>query len=138
MNRDVTRIGPQPEARIPYTRTRSDSGTPVRTLRARHPVPLLVTGVVAALVALLATAEITTTLAGDPLHHRASVWFDTHDHDQLCATPELMLASALLAAMGLTLVVLALVPARGDWLALCDDGVRPADGVPDPRRRTRE
>ncbi len=135
MKRDVIRTGPQDEARDPHPRTPGDSGAPVRTLRARHPLPLLVTGAVASLVALLATAEITTTLAGSPLHHQASVWFDTHDHDQLWATPEMMLASALLTSLGLTMVVLALVPARGDWLALCDDGVRPADGVPVPRRK---
>ncbi len=130
MNRDVTRTGPQNRARHPHPRTTSASEAPVRTLRARSPLPLLVTEAVASLVALLATAEITTTLAGSPLHHHAWIWFDTHGHEELWATPETMLASALLMSMGLTVVVLALVPARGDWLALCDDGVRPADGVP--------
>ncbi|MFC9086237.1 hypothetical protein [Nocardiopsis dassonvillei] len=138
MERDVTRTGPQDRARDPHPRTPGGSETPVRTLRARHPLPLLITGAVASLVALLATAEIATTLAGSPLHHQTSAWFDTHGHDQLWATPETMLASALLMSMGLTIVVLALVPARGDWLALCDDGVRPADGVPGPRREAEE
>lgn len=138
MKRDVTRIGPRNEARYPHPRTPDDSGIPVRTLRARPPLPLLVTGAVASLLALLATAEITTTLAGSPLHHRTSLWFGTHAHHQLWAAPEMMLASALLTSLGLTMVVLALVPARGDWLALCDNGVRPADGVPVPRRKAEE
>ncbi|ADH70154.1 hypothetical protein [Nocardiopsis dassonvillei] len=138
MKRDVTRTEPQNRARGPHPRTTSGSEAPVRTLRARPPLPLLVTGAVASLVALLATAEITATLVGSPLHHHAWIWFDTHGHDQLWATPETMLASALLMSMGLTVVVLALVPARGDWLALCDDGVRPADGVPGLRREAEE
>ncbi|PDP87617.1 hypothetical protein CQJ94_11260 [Glycomyces fuscus] len=136
MELDVARTEPQAGTGEP--RTRNGSGAPVRTLRARTPAPLLVTGTVASLAAVLATAEVTSTLAGGPLHHRVSVWFDTHGHDQLWATPEMMLASALLASMGLTVVVLALIPARGDWLALCDDGVRPADGVPAPGWGARE
>ncbi|WP_047870894.1 hypothetical protein [Nocardiopsis sp. RV163] len=138
MNHNVTRTGPQNRARDPHPRSTSGSEAPVRTLRARHPLPLLVTGTVASLVALLATAEITTTLAGGSLHHHAWIWFDTHGHEELWAAPEAMLASALLMSMGMTLVVLALVPARGDWLALCDDGVRPSDGVPGLRPAAEE
>ncbi|WP_026122447.1 hypothetical protein [Nocardiopsis halotolerans] len=134
MKRDVTRTGLRAGTRTPDARTHDNTAAPVRTLHARHPTPLLVTGAIAAVVTLVSSAEIVTTLVGRPLHEMVPLWAHLPEAAECWAAPEMMLASSLLAAVGLTLVVLSLVPARGDWLALCDDRVRPADGVPRPWR----
>ncbi len=101
----------------------------VRTLRARQPAALTVSIIVASVVAAVAVAEIITTLAGSPLHNRVWDCAASHGHDGAHAGPEMLIATSVLMALGLSVLVIALLPARGDWLALRTDGRRPADGV---------
>ncbi|OOC56237.1 MULTISPECIES: hypothetical protein [Nocardiopsis] len=111
---------------------RDGGARPVYVLRARLPVCWLFIKAGIAVVATLAVSEVVTALVGTPLHARAPFRLRSHGFGDPWTDPEVMIASALLMALGLTLASVPLLPSRGDWVALTADGLRPVDGVPRP------
>lgn len=112
----------------PGSGSRDAHERPVRTLRVRCPAPLLTLGAVAAVVAAPAAATVILTLAGLPPHTMTQTWDHLPQPADPWARPGTMLASALLAALGLTLAVGTLASTRGDRFLPCEY-------APPPRRR---
>ncbi|RKS10476.1 hypothetical protein DFP74_6243 [Nocardiopsis sp. Huas11] len=90
----------------------------VHTFRPRRSWPAVITGLAILLVAVVAAAEVISALAGSPLGlipvGRAGEFAATTTWSQ----PSVQIASAVLALIGLALIVLALAPGRSRWTAL--------------------
>lgn len=107
----------------------------VHTFRPRRSWPAVITGLVILVVAVVAAAEVIAALAGSPLrlvpveaatgYAAASTW----------SAPSVQIASAVLASIGLALIVIALAPGRGRWTALRTDDPALVVGLTRPALR---
>ncbi|MEE2052530.1 DUF6286 domain-containing protein [Nocardiopsis tropica] len=107
----------------------------VHTFRPRRSWPAVITGLVILAVAVVAAAEVISALAGSPLrlipvgaatgYAGATTW----------SAPSVQIASAVLALIGLALIVAALTPGHGHWTALRTDDPALVVGLTRPALR---
>lgn len=107
----------------------------MHTFRPRRSWPAVLTGIVILALAVVSAAEVIAALAGNPLrlvpvgsatgYAEAATWSE----------PSVQIASAVLALIGLMLIVLALAPGSGHWTALRTDDPALVVGLTRPALR---
>ncbi|PWV58270.1 DUF6286 domain-containing protein [Nocardiopsis sp. L17-MgMaSL7] len=107
----------------------------VHTFRPRRSWPAVLVGLLILVVAVVAAAEVIAALAGNPLrlipvgpatdYAAATTWSE----------PSVQIASAVLALIGLALIVVALAPGRSRWTALRTDDPALVVGLTRPALR---
>ncbi|QBI52718.1 DUF6286 domain-containing protein [Streptomonospora litoralis] len=90
----------------------------VHTFRPRRSWPALIVGVLVLGVAALAAAEVASALAGAPMRNAVTTAADGYAAETRWSDPVVQVASAVAAAIGLLLILAALVPGRGRFTAL--------------------
>ena len=93
----------------------------VHTFRPRRSWPAVISGFVILGVAVVAAAEVIAALAGSPLGLFPVGTATGYAQTTTWSQPSVQIASALLASIGLALIVAALVPGRGHWTVLRTD-----------------
>lgn len=93
----------------------------VHTFRPRRSWPAVISGFVILVVAVVAAAEVIAALSGSPLGLFPVGTATEYAQTTTWSQPSVQIASALLALIGLVLIVAALAPGRGHWTALRTD-----------------
>ncbi|MEV4114176.1 DUF6286 domain-containing protein [Nonomuraea sp. NPDC049695] len=97
---------------LPVTRDRAADRAAVRAFRPNRRIPAIVVAVLLTLLSVLVAAETISALVGRPLrwvpYDRMLGWADS----TLWSNPLFLLASAVVALLGLALLATALVPGR--------------------------
>ena len=93
----------------------------IHTFRPRRSWPAIIIGFLVLVVAVIAAAEVIAALAGNPLRLLPVGTATDYVATTTWSEPSVQIASAILALIGLTLIVVALVPGRGRWMALRTD-----------------
>ncbi|WP_435105524.1 DUF6286 domain-containing protein [Nocardiopsis synnemataformans] len=107
----------------------------VHTFRPRRSWPAVITGLVILLVAIVAAAEVISALAGSPLGLIPVGAASGYAATTTWSMPSVQIASAVLALIGLALIVAALAPGRGRWTALRTDDPALVVGLTRPALR---
>jgi hypothetical protein len=90
----------------------------VHTFRPRRSWPAVITGLAILVVAVVAAAEVISALAGSPLGLIPVGPAEQYATTTTWSQPSVQIASAVLALIGLALIVVALVPGRSRWTVL--------------------
>ena len=93
----------------------------VHTFRPRRSWPAVITGLLVLALAVVAAAEVIAALAGTPLRLFPVGPAAGYAETATWSEPSVQIASAVLALIGLLLIVLALAPGSGHWTALRTD-----------------
>lgn len=107
----------------------------VHTFRPRRSWPAVLTGLVILMVAVVAAAEVIAALAGNPLRLIPVGAATDYAGATTWSEPSVQIASAVLALIGLALIVVALAPGRGRWTALRTDDPALVVGLTRPALR---
>ncbi|WP_017570096.1 DUF6286 domain-containing protein [Nocardiopsis halotolerans] len=107
----------------------------VHTFRPRRSWPAVITGLVILVVAVVAAAEVISALAGSPLRLFPVGAASGYATTTTWSMPSVQIASAVLALIGLALIVAALAPGRGRWTALRTDDPALVVGLTRPALR---
>ena len=107
----------------------------VHTFRPRRSWPAIITGLIVLAVAVVAAAEVIAALSGNPLrlipvgaatdYAAATTWSE----------PSVQIASAVVALIGLALIVVALIPGHSRWTVLRTDDPALVVGLTRPALR---
>lgn len=93
----------------------------VHTFRPRRSWPAVITGLLVLALAVVSAAEVIAALSGSPLRLIPVGAATEYATTATWSEPSVQIASAVLAFIGLALIVLALVPGKGRWMALRTD-----------------
>lgn len=93
----------------------------VHTFRPRRSWPAIILGLLVLVLAVISAAEVIAALAGSPLRLIPVGAATEYATTTTWSEPSVQIASAVLAVIGLALIVLALVPGQGYWTALRTD-----------------
>ena len=107
----------------------------VHTFRPRRSWPAVLTGFVILAVAVVAAAEVIAALAGNPLRLIPVGAATDYAGAATWSEPSVQIASAVLALIGLALIVVALAPGRSRWTALRTDDPALVVGLTRPALR---
>lgn len=107
----------------------------VHTFRPRRSWPAVLTGIVVLALAVVSAAEVIAALAGNPLHLIPVDGAAGYAETTTWSEPSVQIASAILALIGLMLIVLALAPGSGHWTALRTDDPALVVGLTRPALR---
>ncbi|MEU3020769.1 MULTISPECIES: DUF6286 domain-containing protein [unclassified Nocardiopsis] len=107
----------------------------VHTFRPRRSWPAVLTGLVILVVAVVAAAEVIAALAGNPLRLIPVGQATDYAAATTWSEPSVQIASAVLALIGLALIVVALAPGRSRWTALRTDDPALVVGLTRPALR---
>jgi len=107
----------------------------VHTFRPRRSWPAVITGFLILIVAVVAAAEVISALAGSPLRLIPVGAATGYADATTWSAPSVQIASAVLALIGLALIVAALTPGRGHWTALRTDDPALVVGLTRPALR---
>lgn len=107
----------------------------VHTFRPRRSWPAVITALLVLVLAVVAAAEVIAALAGNPLRLIPVGAATEYATTTTWSEPSVQIASAVLAFIGLALIVLALVPGRGRWMALRTDDPALVVGLTRPALR---
>ncbi|NYH53855.1 MULTISPECIES: DUF6286 domain-containing protein [Nocardiopsis] len=107
----------------------------VHTFRPRRSWPAVITSLVILVVAVVAAAEVISALAGSPLRLVPVDAAAGYASTATWSTPSVQIASAVLALIGLALIVAALTPGQGRWTALRTDDPALVVGLTRPALR---
>ncbi len=107
----------------------------VHTFRPRRSWPAVIIGFLILVVAVVAAAEVIAALAGSPLRLIPVGAATDYAGATTWSEPSVQIASGVLAAIGLALIVVALAPGRGRWTALRTDDPALVVGLTRPALR---
>ncbi|WP_017601958.1 DUF6286 domain-containing protein [Nocardiopsis lucentensis] len=107
----------------------------VHTFRPRRSWPAVMTGAVILVLAVVSAAEVISALAGSPLRMIPVGAATDYAETTTWSEPSVQIASAVLAAIGLALIVIALAPGNGRWTALRTDDPALVVGLTRPALR---
>lgn len=107
----------------------------VHTFRPRRSWPAVITGIVVLALAVVSAAEVIAALAGSPLRLIPMEGATGYAAITTWSEPSVQIASAVLALIGLMLIVLALAPGNGYWTALRTDDPALVVGLTRPALR---
>lgn len=107
----------------------------VHTFRPRRSWPAIITGLIVLVLAVVSAAEVIAALAGNPLRLLPVGAATEYATTTTWSEPSVQIASAVLALIGLALIVLALVPGQGRWMALRTDDSALVVGLTRPALR---
>ncbi|WP_017589169.1 DUF6286 domain-containing protein [Nocardiopsis ganjiahuensis] len=107
----------------------------VHTFRPRRSWPAVLTGFLILVVAVIAAAEVIAALAGNPLRLIPVGAATDYAGATTWSEPSVQIASAVLALIGLALIVVALAPGRSRWTALRTDDPALVVGLTRPALR---
>lgn len=107
----------------------------VHTFRPRRSWPAVITGLLVLALAVVSAAEVIAALAGSPLRLIPVGAATEYATTTTWSEPSVQIASAVLALIGLALIVLALVPGKGRWMALRTDDPALVVGLTRPALR---
>ncbi|OLT28843.1 hypothetical protein BJF83_13705 [Nocardiopsis sp. CNR-923] len=107
----------------------------VHTFRPRRSWPAVATGTVILALAVVSAAEVISALAGSPLRMIPFGAASDYAATTTWSEPSVQIASAVLAAIGLALIVVALAPGNGRWTALRTDDPALVVGLTRPALR---
>lgn len=93
----------------------------VHTFRPRRSWPAVIAGLVILAVAVIASAEVISALAGSPLRIIPVGQAADYAGGTRWSDPAVQIASLVLAAIGVLLIIVALVPGQSRWTALRTD-----------------
>lgn len=107
----------------------------VHTFRPRRSWPAVITGLLVLAVAVVAAAEVIAALAGNPLRLFPVGTATDYAAATTWSEPSVQIASAVLALIGMALIVVALAPGRSRWTALRTDDPALVVGLTRPALR---
>lgn len=107
----------------------------VHTFRPRRSWPAIITGLIVLAVAVLAAAEVIAALSGNPLRLIPVGAATDYAAVTTWSEPSVQIASAVLALIGLALIVVALAPGRSRWTVLRTDDPALVVGLTRPALR---
>ena len=107
----------------------------VHTFRPRRSWPAIIIGLLILVVSVIAAAEVIAALAGNPLRLIPVGAATDYASTTTWSEPSVQIASAVLALIGLALIVVALTPGRGRWTALRTDDPMLVVGLTRPALR---
>lgn len=107
----------------------------VHTFRPRRSWPAVITGLTILAVAVVAATEVISALAGSPLGLLPVDTAEGYAATTTWSMPSVQISSAVLALIGLALIVAALTPGRGRWTALRTDDPALVVGLTRPALR---
>lgn len=107
----------------------------VHTFRPRRSWPAVLTGLVVLALAVVSAAEVISALAGTPLRLLPVGAATDYAGTATWSEPSVQIASAVLAFIGLALIVAALAPGRSRWVPLRTDDPALVVGLTRPALR---